>query len=114
MGLWEDIWTLRESRRIPKQWKRADIRLYLREKYADSHITTTPSNESLVRVDASKKQLAMTLFFNHWDCGSLFMSLARDTISSSWGRVRSDMEIMFLLNKGLVMANSCGSRSMGM
>lgn len=49
MGFWEDISGLRKTGKIPRTWKRADIRPHLQHSYAPRHIVSRPSNDSLSR-----------------------------------------------------------------
>jgi hypothetical protein len=49
-GFWNVVAALRRSGKIPQQWGRADIRPHLRKAgYADTAITTIPSNASMTR-----------------------------------------------------------------
>ena len=47
MSFWEEIRQLRSLKQIPRRWKRADIRPFLRGKFAANTIDRCPSNQSM-------------------------------------------------------------------
>ncbi|MNC72244.1 hypothetical protein D3C75_1232720 [compost metagenome] len=61
------------------------------------------SNDRRVRVDASKKQLAITRCLSSSGCGLAFRLAAVLSTSSRSSRLRSLIEMMFLRYSGLAM-----------
>ena len=47
MGLWEDIYELRLSNEIPRNWRVADLRKHLHHKYKENALKTMPANTSI-------------------------------------------------------------------
>src|SRR5471030_687844 len=64
------------------------------------------SNDRRVRVEASKKQLAITLCFNSSGCGLAFRLAAVSSTSSRSSRLRSLIEIMCFWYSGLAIVTS--------
>ena len=49
LNFWESVYELRENRKIPCTWTRADLKPHLLGKFALNSINSIPSNESMTR-----------------------------------------------------------------
>jgi hypothetical protein len=47
MSFWDEIRELRRHGKIPRQWRIADIRPFLLDRYAENAIRTIPPNQSI-------------------------------------------------------------------